>query len=109
VVPALCRCHLIGKENLMRAIFAALRKIAGLFVDDGWLAIETLGVVGLVGVIRASLKTEPMLAGAALVLGCFGAFTVSVLSASRNCSGASAAIKPERRKPNVGSHQTAPE
>jgi hypothetical protein len=96
-------------QNLMSALRAALRKIAGLFVDDGWLAIETLGVVAVAGVIRFSFESEPMLAGAALVLGCFGAFTGSVLSASRTCPRAGAAFKPERRKANVAPHPTSSE
>ncbi len=64
----------------MNAIHTVIRKIVGLFVDDGWLAIETLGVVALTAVVRLWLQTEPMLAGATLLLGCFGAFTRSVVS-----------------------------
>lgn len=108
MVGVLRRGHLSLMENPMNAIRAALRKIAGLFVDDGWLAIETLGVVAVAGVIRFSFESEPMLAGAALVLGCFGAFTGSVLSASRNAR-ARAASKPERRKTNVAQHPTPSE
>ena len=62
----------------MSALGNALRKLAGLFVDDGWLAAATLGVVAFTGAVRLMLPAYPLLAGVILVGGCLGAFALSV-------------------------------
>jgi mannitol-specific phosphotransferase system IIBC component len=57
-----------------------MRKVLGLFVDDGWLATATLGVIASTEAIRFLLPASPMLAGTILVLGCLGALVGSVLA-----------------------------
>ena len=64
----------------MRAVRTALRKLIGLFVDDGWLAATTLGVVAFSGAVRFVLPTRPMLAGTILIIGCLGVLVASVLA-----------------------------
>jgi hypothetical protein len=67
------------REPAMNALNATFRKIAGLFIDDGWLAAETLGVVALTAIMRLVLPAETMLAGAMLLIGCLATFTRSVM------------------------------
>jgi hypothetical protein len=61
----------------MSALRTALRKLVGLFVDDGWLAATTLGVVSFTGAIRLILPAHPLLAGLILVVGCLGALAAA--------------------------------
>jgi hypothetical protein len=68
----------------MNAFRTALRKLLGLFVDDGWLAAATLGVVAFTGVVRFMLPTRPMLAGTILLIGCLGVLVRSVLVGLQN-------------------------
>jgi hypothetical protein len=64
----------------MSPVRIAMRKVVGLFVDGGWLAAATLGVIAFTGAIRFLLPASPMLAGTVLVLGCLGVLVGSVLS-----------------------------
>jgi hypothetical protein len=57
----------------------ALQQFLHLFVDDGWLALATLCIVVATAAVRCFLPAEQMLAGALLLLGCYGAFVPSVL------------------------------
>ncbi len=64
----------------MSAIGIAIRKLAALFVDDGWLAAATLVVIAFAGLVRFMLPGYPLVAGAILVVGCLGALAASVRS-----------------------------
>ena len=64
----------------MTALGTVLRELFGLFVDDGWLAAATLGVISLTGAIRFLLPASPMLAGTILLVGCLGVLTGSILT-----------------------------
>jgi hypothetical protein len=63
---------------------AILRDIAGLFVDDGSLALAIVGVVVIAAILAALAPAMPLLAGAALVLGCLGVLLVNVRRAARH-------------------------
>jgi hypothetical protein len=67
----------------MNMLGAVLRELAGLFVDDGALALEIVAVVVL-GAISATLVPEaPMAAGGILLLGCLGVLFANVIRAGR--------------------------
>jgi len=67
----------------MSVFGTALRKLPGLFVDDGWLAAATLGVVAFTAGVRFVLPTRPMLAGTILLIGCLAVLVRSVLAGLR--------------------------
>jgi uncharacterized membrane protein YdjX (TVP38/TMEM64 family) len=59
-----------------------LRELAGLFVDDGRLALSVLAVVALAAIL-SRVPGAPLAAGAVLVLGCLGALIANVVKAAR--------------------------
>jgi hypothetical protein len=65
----------------MSTVRTTLRKLFGLFVDDGWLAAATLGVVAFAQAVRFMLPTRPMLAGTILLVGGLAVLVRSVLVA----------------------------
>jgi hypothetical protein len=65
----------------MNALAAVIREIAGLFVDDGWLALAILAVVLLAGAFAALMPDAPLAAGAILLLGCLGVLLANVARA----------------------------
>jgi hypothetical protein len=67
----------------MSALGTALRKVFGLFVDEGWLAAATLAVVAFTTGVRFVLPTRPMLAGTILLIGCLAVLVRSVLAGLR--------------------------
>jgi hypothetical protein len=60
---------------------AILRELVGLFVDDGWLALEILAVVVLAGISATLIPDAPLLAGSILLLGCLGMLLANVARA----------------------------
>ena len=67
----------------MSALAAALRQLAGMFVDDGALALSILAVVALAGVFAALAPSAPLLAGGVLAFGCLGVLLANALAATR--------------------------
>jgi ABC-type uncharacterized transport system permease subunit len=67
----------------MSASMAVIRELAGLFVDDGALAIALLGIVALAALV-ATVSGVPLAAGAILVLGCAGVLLINIARASRS-------------------------
>jgi hypothetical protein len=65
----------------MSALSNVARELAGLFVDDGWLALAILGVVALAAIFSA-LVPDPLATGVVLLLGCLGVLVASVASAA---------------------------
>jgi hypothetical protein len=63
---------------------ALLRDVAGLFVDDGSLALAILGVVVIAAIVAALVPTMPLIAGATLLLGCAAVLLVNVMCARRS-------------------------
>lgn len=68
----------------MNTFGTALRSLIGLFVDDGWLAAATLGVVAFAEAVRFVLPTRPILAGTILLVGCLAVLVRSILVGLRN-------------------------
>jgi hypothetical protein len=67
----------------MNALSAALRELAGLFVDDGALALQIVAVVVLAAFSATLLPEVPFVAGGILLLGCLGVFLANVARAAR--------------------------
>ena len=66
--------------STLRAVF---RELAGLFVDDGLLALEIVAVVVLAGMSAVLLPDVPMATGGILLLGCLGVLLANVARTSR--------------------------
>jgi len=66
----------------MTAIMSLLRELAGLFVDDGRLALSVLAVVALAAII-ALVPGASLAAGGVLLFGCLAALIVNVVTAAR--------------------------
>jgi len=67
----------------MRVLTGILRELAGLFVDDGWLAIAILGVVALAAVVAALTPAGSLAAGVVLVCGRLAVLFINVRAAQR--------------------------
>jgi hypothetical protein len=65
------------------SLLATLRELAGLFVDDGLLALAVLGVVAVAAIIAVLTPGVPLLSGAILLLGNLGVLLVNVIRAAR--------------------------
>lgn len=70
----------------MSALIAFGRQLAGLFVDDGSLALAILGVIAAAAVLAALLPDYPLVAGAILLFGCLGVLITNVALAAQNKS-----------------------
>jgi hypothetical protein len=68
----------------MNTLVAVFRELAGLFVDDGSLALAILAVVALAAVSASLMPGSPMAAGVILLFGCLGVLFMNVLRASRH-------------------------
>ena len=66
--------------NTLRAVF---RELAGLFVDDGSLALEIVTVVVLAALCATLIPEVPLAAGGILLLGCIGVLFSNVATAAR--------------------------
>ena len=71
----------------MSALISFLRQLAGLFVDDGWLAFAILCIVALAAVLALLTPRLSLAAGAVLVFGCLGVLLVNVMSAAQHERG----------------------
>jgi hypothetical protein len=60
-----------------------LRELAGLFVDDGALALAIIAVVGFAGMVVTLMPQASLAAGAVLLLGCLGVLFSSAVIAGR--------------------------
>ena len=66
--------------NALRAVF---RELAGLFVDDGSLALEIVTVVVLAALCATLIPEVPLAAGGILLVGCVGVLFANVARAAR--------------------------
>ena len=71
----------------MSALISLLRQLAGLFVDDGWLAFAILCIVALAAVLALLTPRLSLAAGAVLLFGCLGVLLVNVMSAAQHEGG----------------------
>ena len=67
----------------MTASTNVLRELAGLFVDDGALALTIMAVVIAAGLVAILIPDAPLAAGAILLLGCLGVLFTNVVRADR--------------------------
>ncbi len=67
----------------MTMLAAIFRELAGLFVDDGSLALAILGIVVLASIFAALMPGMPLLAGAVLLFGCLGVLLANVMKAAQ--------------------------
>jgi uncharacterized membrane protein YdjX (TVP38/TMEM64 family) len=67
----------------MKMLLGILRELAGLFVDDGVLALAIIGVIVVAAVFAALMPSLPLLAGAVLLFGCLGALLLNTMRAAR--------------------------
>ena len=67
----------------MNIAIKVFHELAGLFVDDGALALAILGVVLLASLFAALMPGAPIAAGIVLLLGCVGVLFVNVMNAAR--------------------------
>lgn len=67
----------------MNMLVTAVRELAGLFVEDGSLALAILAVVVLAGVLATLMPDLPLAAGAVLLFGCLGVLLANVTRATQ--------------------------
>ena len=67
----------------MTALSNVLRELAGLFVDDGALALTIIAIVVLAGMVAMLMPKVPLAAGAILLFGCLAALLSSIARADR--------------------------
>ncbi len=67
----------------MKAVVSVFRELAGLFVDDGLLALAILAVIALAGIFSTLMPDIPLAAGAILLFGCLGALLANVARAAQ--------------------------
>jgi len=72
-----------NEERTMKNLAALLRELAGLFVEDGALALAVIGVVVLAGLVAALVPAQSWLSGIILLLGCLGVLVTNVATAKR--------------------------
>lgn len=65
----------------MTALTNVLRELAGLFVDDGALALTIIAIVALAGMVAMLMPEVPLAAGAVLLFGSLAALLWSVARA----------------------------
>jgi hypothetical protein len=67
----------------MTTLTVLWRELAGLFVDDGRLALAILAMVALAAILAVLIPTAPLIAGGVLLLGCLGVLFGNVVKATR--------------------------
>jgi uncharacterized membrane protein YdjX (TVP38/TMEM64 family) len=67
----------------MKMLADMLRELAGLFVDDGALALAIVVIVVLAGIVAAMMPGVPLVAGAILLFGCLVVLVLNVAKAAR--------------------------
>ena len=67
----------------MRALANVFRELAGLFVDDGALALAIVAIVVLAGIMAVLMPDAPLAAGAVLLFGCLGVLLSNAVRAGR--------------------------
>jgi hypothetical protein len=67
----------------MRTLIAILREVAGLFVDDGSLALAILAVVGVAAFLAIILKVSALAVGLVLLSGCAAVLIENIIRTVR--------------------------
>ena len=68
----------------MSALIGIFRQLAGLFVEDGWLALATLSIVALAALLAVLMPRLSLAAGAVLLFGCLGVLLANVIRAAQH-------------------------
>jgi hypothetical protein len=68
----------------MSALISLLRELAGLFVDDGSLALAILGIVVLAVLLAFLMPSLSLVAGAILLFGCPAVLLTNVVRAAQH-------------------------
>ena len=63
----------------MSALIGLVRKLVGLYVDDGWLALGIICIVGLVALLVFLMPSLSLEAGAILLFGCLALLLTNVM------------------------------
>lgn len=63
----------------MKVLMKVFIELAGLFVDDGWLALAIIGVVAVTALVAALAPHGPVAAGIMLLVGCLGVLFGNVM------------------------------
>ena len=66
--------------NILSLIF---RELVGMFVDDEFLAISVLAIVGLAAFCAFVVEASQIIVGGVLIAGCIGVLVLSVIRGSR--------------------------
>jgi len=67
----------------MSVLMKLVRPLAGLFVDDGSLALAIIGIVALAAILSYVMPNAPLAAGGVLLFGCLGTLLANVLHAEK--------------------------
>jgi hypothetical protein len=67
----------------MRTLIAILREVAGLFVDDGSLALAILAVVGIAAFLAIIVKASALAVGLVLLGGCVAVLIENIMRTVR--------------------------
>jgi hypothetical protein len=67
----------------MTALASVLRELAGLFVDDGALALAIIAIVAVAGIMAALVPDARLAAGAILLFGCLAVLFANAVRAGR--------------------------
>jgi hypothetical protein len=68
----------------MNAIKGVLREIIGLFIDDGFLALATLVVVGIAAILLKATTAGVIVGALTLLVGCLVVLVLGVWRAARS-------------------------
>jgi len=68
----------------MSALISLLRELAGLFVDDGSIALAILGIVVLAVLLAFLMPSLSLVAGAILLFGCLAVLLTNVVRAAQH-------------------------
>jgi len=67
----------------MNVLVGALRELAGLFVDDGALALSIVAVVIFAGIVAVLAPAAPLASSGILLFGCLGVLFANVMRVGR--------------------------
>jgi hypothetical protein len=67
----------------MKNLIASLRELAGLFVEDGALALAIIVVIVAAGAVALLAPTASWLSGLIMLCGCLGVLVANVMTAKR--------------------------
>jgi hypothetical protein len=68
----------------MKTLMRIFTELAGLFVDDGWLALSIIGVVAVTALVAVFAPHGPVAAGIVLLVGCLGVLFGNVMRTMNN-------------------------